>query len=198
MLICKKCGKIQKFSSGKACDACHELMTWENSFPPLGALDFLNSAKDLLEQSKKCDKENLNSQYELIIKEGKCNIDKTLLDKHNNQYQRLLEKYPDSDDTVWMEIDNKFEDELCNSMCSEQAISIISAIRVYSKNHFKKPYIIMVASFIEQLFNEWFRMIVSSKLTGKGQKIFLDKYETSGIQSAIEIIDAFLDERLYD
>lgn len=79
-------------------------------------------------------------------------------------------------------------------MCNEQAISIFSAIKVFSKNHYRKPYIIMVASLIEQLFNDYFRMVVSRKLTGKGQNIFLDKYETAGIQSAIDIIDSFLNE----
>lgn len=83
-------------------------------------------------------------------------------------------------------------------MCSEQAIAIFSAIKVFGKNYFRKPYVIIVASLIEQLFNNYFRTVVSTKLTGKGQKIFLDKYETAGIQSAIDIIDSFLDESLYD
>lgn len=83
-------------------------------------------------------------------------------------------------------------------MCSEQAIAIFSAIKVFGKNNFRKPYVIIVASLIEQLFNDYFRTVVSTKLTGKGQKIFLDKYETAGIQSAIDIIDSFLDESLYE
>lgn len=198
VFICKKCGNIQELDSEKECQVCHEIMDWGNSFPPLNALDFMHSAKDLFEQAKRCDKENIDSQYQLLVKDGKCNIDKTLLDKYNNKYQKILEKYPDNDDTVWIEADDKFEDELCGIMCIEQALSIFSAIKVFSKNHFRKPYVIMVASLIEQLFNDYFRIVVSRKLTGKGQKIFLDKYETAGIQSAIDIIDSFLDERLYD
>lgn len=198
VFICKKCGNIQELDSGKECKVCHEIMDWENSFPPSNALDFVHSAKDLFEQAKRCDKENLNSQYQVLIKEGQCDIDKTLLDKYNNKYQKILEKYPDNDDTFWMETSDKFEDKLCCIMCSEQAIAIFSVIKVFSKNHFRKPYVIMVASLIEQLFNDYFRTVVSRKLTEKGQKIFLDKYETAGIQSAIDIIDSFLDESLYD
>lgn len=198
VFICKKCGNIQELDNGKECKACRGIMDWENSFPPLNALDFVYSAKDLFEQVKRCDKENLNSQYQLLIKDGLCDIDKTLLDKYNNMYQKILEKYPDNDDTIWIKADDKFEDELFCITCRERAIAIFSAIKVYSKNHFRKPYVIMVASLIEQLFNDYFRTVVSRKLTGKGQKIFLDKYETAGIQSAIDIIDSFLDESLYD
>ena len=197
VFICKKCGNIQEFDIGKECEVCHEIMNWENSFPPLNALDFVHSANELFEQSKRCDKENLNLQYQFLIKDRWCDIDKTLLDKYNNMYEKMLENYPDNDDATWIEIDDKFEDELCHIMYSEQATAIFSAIKVFNKNPFRKPYVIMVASLIEQLFNDYFETVVSRKLTGKGQKIFLDKYETVGIQSAIDIIDSFLDERLH-
>lgn len=197
MFICKRCGNIQEVSSGKECKGCHEVMDWGNSFPPLNALDFVNSAKDLFEQTKRCDKENLNSQYQLLIKDKKRNIDKTLLDKCNNKFEKILGKYPDNDDAVWIEANKKFEDELCSIMCNEQAISIFSAVKVFSKNPYRKPYVIMVASMIEQLFNDYFRIVVSRRLKGKGRNIFLDKYETAGIQSAIDIIDSFLNESLY-
>lgn len=198
IFICKKCGNIQSVSSGKECKKCHEMMDWENSFPPLNALDFVHSAQALFEQAKKRDKKNLNSQYQWIIDNIQCDIDKTLLDKYNNDYQKILEKYPDNDDTVWIEADDKFEDELCRIMCADYAVGIYVAIRIFRKNHFRKPYVIMVASLIEQLFNDYFRAVVERKLTEKGQKIFLGKYETAGIQSAIDIIDSFLDESLHD
>lgn len=80
VFICKKCGNIQELNRRKECKACHEIMDWENSFPLLNALDFVHSAKALFEQDKRCDKENLNLQYQLLIKDGQCDIDKTLLD----------------------------------------------------------------------------------------------------------------------
>ncbi len=51
VFICKKCGNIQEFDIGKECEVCHEIMNWENSFPPLNALDFVHSTNELFEQS---------------------------------------------------------------------------------------------------------------------------------------------------
>lgn len=53
VFICKKCGNIQEFDIGKECEVCHEIMNWENSFPPLNALDFVHSTNELFEQSKR-------------------------------------------------------------------------------------------------------------------------------------------------
>ena len=93
VFIFKKCGNIQEFDIEKECEVCHEIMNWENSFPPLNALDFVHSTNELFEQSKRCDKENLNLQYQFLIKDRWCDIDKTLLDKYNNMYEKMLENY---------------------------------------------------------------------------------------------------------
>lgn len=55
-------------------------------------LEFVYSIKDLFEQSQKCEKENLDSQYKILLTEGKFCIDKTFLVKHNNQHHKMLEK----------------------------------------------------------------------------------------------------------
>ena len=83
--ICKKCGNIQEYDNkgtvGLKCKACCNEIGWANSFPPLTALNFENSANILLQQSKKQDKENLQRVYSFVKKELELEIDKTFLDK---------------------------------------------------------------------------------------------------------------------
>ncbi len=198
--ICKECGNIQEYNYEQGtidlkCESCNSLMNWSNSFPPITAIDFMNSAKDLLQQSKNCNKENLNNQYEFIKNEG-YSINKTLLDSFNNKYEKLCEEYKDNDDSFSIEIIDRFEDFLCNHMEPNQAITISSVIRVFKDNHFRKPFIVMVASIIEQLFNDYFEEVINVSLSENGKKVFMEKYYTAGIQSAIDISGSFLDESL--
>lgn len=198
IFICKNCGNIQEYNKkqgtrGLKCKKCCNEMGWESSFPPLTALDFENSAHLLLEQSKKQDKENLQTVYS-YVKEG-FDVDKTFIDKWINKYESWLEKYPDNSDTVWTERDDKFEDIICYELGENLGLCIFSAVHVI-RNYYRKPYIIIVASLIEQLFNDYFREVVTKKLSQYGKNIFLDKYDTVGIQASIDIIDSFLDESL--
>lgn len=52
----------------------------------------------------------------------------------------------------------------------------------------------MLASLIEQLFNDYFTELINLKLSSFGSEVFLAKYNTAGIQSVIDITDSFLDE----
>lgn len=81
-------------------------------------------------------------------------------------------------------------------MSSEQLSSIIPAVNTCAQNQFRKAYIIMLASLIEQLFNDYFSELINLKLSSYGSKVFLAKYNTAGIQSVIDITDSFLDEPL--
>ena len=67
---------------------------------------------------------------------------------------------------------------------------------MYPRNQFRKAYIIMLASLIEQLFNDYFTELINFKLSSFGSEVFLAKYNTAGIQSVIDITDSFLDEPL--
>lgn len=203
LFICKECGNIQEDIKKQGtrelkCKVCNVSMDWKNSFPPLNALDFINNSRDLLELSKKCDKENLENQYQLIQNDGKYTIDKTTLDKYKNHYEKMLERYPDNDDTFWLNNSDDYEEELCKIMDSEQAITIYSSLRVFNKNYYRKPYIIIVASLVEQLFNDYFRTVIGTSLSEYGSKIFLERYDTAGIQSAIDIVESFLNGSLHD
>lgn len=200
LFICRECGNIQKYDKKRGtlelkCEKCNKEMSWESSFPPLTALNFKNSAQLLLEQSKQQDRENLELMYNILNKENKLDLDKTIIDKWINKYESWLEKYPDNDDTIWIERDNEFEDIIVAELGEEVGIWIFCVLK-FDKNYFRKPYIIMVASMIEQLFNNYFNEIVKTKLTVFGSKIFLQKYNTLGIQSSIDIIESFLEEKL--
>lgn len=202
IFICKQCGNIQDYNEKKGtiglkCSRCSKTMGWESSFPVLAALNFEHSAQLLLEQSKKQDKDNLNKQM-LILEEDYPFIDKTFLDKWINKYETFLEKYPDNDDKIWIKRDDEFENIICNELGIDMALSLFSAIQVCNRNYYRKPYIIMVASLIEQLFNDYFNEVVKRKLPTRGTEIFINKYKDSGIQSIINVTDIFLDESLKD
>lgn len=196
LFICRECGNIQKDArqgtSGLKCNSCNSPMDWSNSFPPLNALDFIYTAELLLEQSKLCDKQALENQYKTLKEKAHYDIDKTLLDKYRNQYEAMLAKYPDNDDTVWMERLDRIEDEFCKLMDEDQAILIYSTL-MCGKNRFRKPYIIIVASLIEQLFNDYVQAVIYNILPAHEARTFLNDYETAGIQTVIDAVNERFD-----
>lgn len=200
IFICKKCGDIKSIdwkvgTRHLTCNKCAEPMDWSNAFPPQSVIDFRNTVDSLFELSKEHDKENLDTHYD-FLKNNFEKFDKTQLDKYINQYEKICEKYPDNDDTLWQTIDDKFSYEAGKYMNREQLSSIIPAVNSCAQNQFRKAYIIMLASLIEQLFNDYFTELINLKLSSFGSEVFLAKYNTAGIQSVIDITDSFLDEPL--
>lgn len=200
VFICKKCGNIEEIDWSKGtenlmCTKCNNPMNWTNAFPNQAVIDFEPTVSSLFELSKKKDKENLDNQYKLI-KQDIGNINKTQVDKYINRCEKIIEKYADNDDTLWLKIDDELENELNKTMNENQSKIIMVATRICNQNPFRKAYIIMVASLIEQFFNDYFTELINTKLSSYGSKAFLNKYETAGIQSVIDITEAFLEESL--
>lgn len=200
VFICRKCGDIKsidlKFGTRYLkCNKCAKPMDWSNAFPPQSVIDFRDTVDSLFELSKEHDKENLDTHYD-FLKNNFDKFDKTQLDKYINQYEKICERYPDNDDTLWQTIDDEFAYGIEKYMSSEQLSSIIPAVNTCAQNQFRKAYIIMLASLIEQLFNDYFSELINLKLSSYGSKVFLAKYNTAGIQSVIDITDSFLDEPL--
>ena len=201
--ICKKCGNMQDAEWDKDtyrlkcnnCNDCNEKISWANAFPTQSVIEFYHSVNSLYDLSKERDKENLTNMCELLEQDG-IKIDKTLLDKYRNQYEEILEKNRYNDDTLWLEIDDTFLEVLEKQMNYKSAIAISSALKLCKTNEFRKAYIIMVASLIEQLFQDYFIELVGLHLSPYGKKNFLRKYETAGIQAVIDISQSFLDEDL--
>ena len=199
-LICTSCGNIRPHTqkekvNGLRCESCGTPFSWNDSFPPLTAHDMMRSVISLFKSAKENDKKNLSCAYD-YLREEDINLDKTLLDKYKNRYERMLEKYPYNDDAVWVNISDEFIDELSHEFGEYDATLIYAALRAHSWNEYRKPCLIMMASVMEQLFNDYFFTLVSNVLSPSGAEAFLKKYENAGIQSAIDIADSFLDDSL--
>lgn len=169
VFICRKCGDIKsidlKFGTRYLkCNKCAKPMDWSNAFPPQSVIDFRDTVDSLFELSKKRDKEILNARYD-FVKSNHPNFDKTQLDKYINQYEKICEKYPDNDDTLWQSISDEFEYEIRNDITDEQSTTIKVVMDMYPRNQFRKAYIIMLASLIEQLFNDYFTELINFKLS---------------------------------
>ena len=199
-LICTSCGDIRHYTPGEKmnglrCESCGAPFSWNDSFPPLTAHDMMRSVVSLYKSAKEEDKKNLSYSFNFLHEED-IKLDKTLLDKHRNRYERMLEKYPYNDDAVWLNISDEFIDELTQELEEHAATLIYVALRAHSWNEYRKPCLIMMASVMEQLFIDYFSALVKSVLSPSGQEAFLKKYENAGIQSAIDIADSFLDDSL--
>lgn len=202
VFICKKCGNSQEIDWSKGtselkCDKCAQDLSWEDAFPPQTAIGFSHTTNKLYNLCKKRDKENKEAQCEFLKQDG-LTIDKTILDKYINKYESHLEKFPYNDDSLWQDIDDQFEDELAKTMPFHEVSTMLVMVRNASKNEFRTAYIIMLASLIEQLFHNYFAELLELKLTEYGRIKFLEKYETAGIQSVIDISNSFLDESITD
>lgn len=200
IFICKNCGYTQEVdcqngTNNLKCNHCNENISWANAFPPLTAIDFYHTVSSIYDLSKECDKENLTNQYNILKTLG-INIDKTTLDKYVNQFEKHLEQYPYNNDTIWDEVYDKFSDKLEEQIDVEISDAIFSVITTFKRNEFRKAYVIMVASLIEQLFHDYFVELICFKLPVYGKDVFLKKYETAGIQAVIDISDSFLNESL--
>ncbi len=197
--ICKICGTLNNYNPNIGtinfkCAECNTELNWNNAFPPQTAIDFFHTVNSLYELSKNRDKENLEFQFELVKKE--VTIDKTTLDKYINEYESILCKNTYNDDSKWQFIDDQFIEALEKEMNYESALKLYAAIRTSSRNEYRKPCYIMIATLIEQLFHDYFDELLNFNLSENGKKIFLKKYEYSGIQSVIEISESFIEEGL--
>ncbi len=81
-------------------------------------------------------------------------------------------------------------------MSSEQLSSIIPAVNTCAQNRFRKAYIIMLASLIEQLFNDYFTELINLKLSSFWKRGIFSKIQYSRNSTVIDITDSFLDEPL--
>lgn len=206
LVICEKCGKIYDYNKINIdellkreikCE-CEFVLSIENWYPKLQAQDFVLSANVLYEKAKECDKKNLESVYGVICNENIMHIDKSKLDAYVNKYEKIEEKYPNNNPDYFITIFDEFEDYLKTKEDIHITDIICSCIRVHCINKFRKPFVIITMSLIEQLFNEYFIKVVENKFSSYGADNFLKIYETAGIHNCIKVLDSFFDEPLKD
>ncbi|HHX69829.1 MAG TPA: hypothetical protein GX708_17510 [Gallicola sp.] len=205
--ICDDCGNLINYNFNdfdenlnNICNrvdtcTCGWVITMKNSFPSLSAQDFIISADMLFEKAKEKDKLILKEIQENIFQEN-YSIEITKLDKYLNRYEEIKSKYMDNIIDNKTDIIVEFENYI-NKFEKYDIAEVISLnITLFLKNHFRKPYVIMAISVMEQLFNDYFADIVKLNLPPSGAITFLKAYENSGIQSCLNIIDSFLSEGL--
>ncbi|BCJ95697.1 hypothetical protein acsn021_32660 [Anaerocolumna cellulosilytica] len=205
--ICNNCGNIIDYNSkdfdeilDDICNrvhtcTCGEVLTMDNSYPTLSAQDFIFSADLLFGKSKEIDKKILNEIHDIIQAENYV-VDNTRLDKYLNKYEEIKERYPDNNKAYYLTISDEFDSYLVKQENDYDMVDIISLNMLLSRNRFRKPYVIMALSIIEQLFNNYFTKLSESKLSPFGASTFIKAYDTSGIQSCLNIIDSLLNEEL--
>lgn len=223
--ICPHCGNILETSCRFKCTTCDKDISSDNLYPPFNALNFITTSKELYTKCKNKDKEisNLlfclltNSVEELYDNKIKSQMyslgedctfytDETLkLSKNdvNNLikcYEDVKSNHKDNEISQFDEINDKFEDILLKKYkFSYKTIDyIISTFEAFEKNRLRKPFVIMVASTIEMLFNDYFSLLLETKLGKKGSSILLNEYKYSSIKSCIEISNAFINTSLRD
>ena len=205
IFICHSCGEITKIKSDDLLEKeglkhvcnCGSSLFMKNSYPNLFAQDFVQSASDLFDICRKTDKENLTGADTFLKQNFDVLLDKSTLDSYINLYEHVREKYRDNDPDQFNEISDEYENKLMKKKLSSDLIyTLVSVMRLFNKNKFRKPFVIIMASLMEQLFNDYFSLLIQSKLSNNGTEKFLSEYETAGIKTCLNICNAFLDKPL--
>lgn len=204
-LICNSCGNIINYSDEIKeiildrmfkC-SCDNFVTMQDVFPSLNSQDFVYSAEVLYENSKTCDHVNLSILFDFLKKDNIL-IEKTKLDSYINKFEKIRDKFPDNNTDYFLSINDEFESYLRTKESDDNISKIIIGIFLIHKNKFRKPFVIMTLSLIEQLFNDYFNIIIKSKLSSRGANNLLKLYSTSGVSNCLSVLDSFLDEPIKD
>lgn len=208
--ICPYCGNIYTQQIKFECPSCNKNVDSNHLYPPFNALNFIATSNELYTNCKAKDKEIKDIIFQTLTNKQKnpngiyttetLNLSKDDLSKIIKIYEDVNSKYKDNEISQFNNINDEFEDKLIkkyNFSC-DTIDCIISALKVWGKNRLRKPFVIMVASTIEMLFNDYFSLLLKTKLGDKGSSIILNEYKYSSIKSCIEISNAFLDTSLED
>ncbi|GLB30156.1 hypothetical protein LAD12857_20790 [Lacrimispora amygdalina] len=141
---------------------------------------------------------HLELLWQLVDSKAKVNFNQGLDIRHKylNKYEEIKEKCRDNDKDNYSLIANKFENYLKNYENDNMIEFLLLNITLSSKNRFRKPYVIIALSIIEQLFNDYFDKVIELNLSLSGSKAFLKAYKTSGSQACLNTINSFLNDEL--
>jgi hypothetical protein len=202
IFICHFCGNINKdFKNSdeiierEAKCVCGKEILMEHSYPLLQAQDLILTAKYLYNMCKDIDKEN-RIKMQGYLKSEKVDITDEDLIKYITLYESIRSSYVDNKRDFFNDIDDEFEKKVRSKYNTDFDIidAFIACTRVFLRNKFRKTFIIVIASSIEMLFNDYFKDLISKKLGNEGGKFFLSRYDYSGIQECIDICSAFVEK----
>ncbi|MDB2151182.1 hypothetical protein [Clostridium butyricum] len=202
--ICSNCGKIcldnkkDKFIHLRNCECGKEIES-EELYPTFNALNFISISKTLYDNCKDADRENNKNLISAIQKEN-MNISQNELTKYILLYEKVLQGFEENNVRIFNEIEDEFEKAMIKQYkCDYDTIDfIIASFQVFYKNRFRKPFVIMVSSSIEMLFNDFFETIIELIVGESGAKIFKEKYRYASVNECVDICSAFLGHSLKD
>lgn len=209
VFICPYCGNIndnyetitkdENFIYDKVLCQCGQPIVLENAYPSLVAVDLIKTSRELYDICKKTDKDNRENFLKHMKEQVGLEFSHEELMKYITLMDSIKCKYNDNQLRNTSAIHDEFEDIYISKYKNNDYKKIdyfISGDRMFLSNKFRKTFIIMVASTIEILFNDFFEALIIKKLGEKGGKIFLSRYDHAGVKECLDICNAFIDKPL--
>lgn len=202
--ICNKCGEITYLTKQEEFNmihktilcSCGEKIAMSNSYPNLDAVDLKFSAEQIYEIADKQDIEN-KSNFIKILKKQKIQFDDNKIELIVNLYEKNKENFKDNIPNQFNPMYDALEKELMvNNFTIVEIDAIISSLAVSMKNKMRKPFIVITASVIEMLFNDFFDKLIEYKFNGDGIEIIKKQYSKASISKCIVIADGFSNGKL--
>ncbi|MDR3587884.1 MAG: hypothetical protein P4L59_21620 [Desulfosporosinus sp.] len=204
IFICPFCGNLDKsikdtdeiIKRTKLC-SCGEKLLMEYCYPILQAQDLILTSQELYNLCKSADKTNRIQMQEFLKNEG-IHISDEELSRYINIYETVRAKYSDNNREHFTSILDEIEDKIRSKYNTD--LKIIDTFLSYSyqvlRNRFRKTLIIVVASSIEMLFNDFFDQLILRRLGVDGGNAFLSNCKYAGINECLNICNSFVDNAL--
>lgn len=202
--ICNKCGEITYLTKQDEFDiihktilcSCGERITMSNSYPNLDAVDLKFSAEQIYEIANKQDIES-KSTFIKMLKKQKIQFEDNKIELIINLYEKNKENFKDNIPKQFNQMYDALEKNLiANNFTIIESDAIISSLAVSMKNKMRKPFIVITASVIEMLFNDFFDKLIEYKFSGAGIEIIKNQYSKVSISKCIIIADGFSNGKL--
>ena len=170
IFICPFCGNLNKsikdtdeiVKRTKLC-SCGEQISMEYSYPILQAQDLILTSQELYNLCKSIDKSNKIKILDFLQNEGIHLLDEEL-SQYIYIYEKARSKYSDNNSGLFITIFDEIENKIRSKYNTDFATidTFLSCSQVFWRNRFRKTLIIVVASSIEMLFNDYFNLLIMS------------------------------------
>lgn len=206
IFICNKCGFVTNITEKKRFDIIHktilcncgERITMSNSYPNLDASDLRFSAEQIYKNAEKQDLEN-QKNFIKFLKMNKIEFGDNKIQSIIKLYEQNKENHEDNNPKVFTETSDNLEKILLDNNFSFIEIdAILASLAVSMKNRMRKPFIVITASVIEMLFNDFFDKLIEYKFHGKGIEIIKKQYSKENINKCIIIANGFFSGKLVE